>query len=1071
VLRRLARRGRSASRSRLTVLLTLVSAALIVVVGVQAATPAGDDGATSVKKFQRVNPKSISKVKGWKPAFIASNRQSTVILELSGDPVAKRTAEARKQGKDLTKEEKQAIRAELKGRQDAIKGRIQSTGGRVLNQYQDAYNGIGVRIALKDVAALSSLPGVQAVRIGRVYRFDNTAGVKYIGGPQAWQNPGGKTGTGVKIAILDTGVDYTHANFGGPGTVAAFTGNNGTIIEPGTFPTAKVIGGFDFVGDNFDSDSDDPAKLVPHPDPDPLDCNGHGSHVAGTAAGFGVTAAGAKFNGPYNANTLNNPSAFRIGPGVAPDAKILAYRVFGCEGSTDTDTLVAAINRASEEGADVINMSLGSPFGRSDEPDGIAADNVAASGVVVVAAAGNAGPNAYIHDAPGVANRVISAAAIDASSPTFPGANIALQSGTIQAINVNGSTQLPLNAPIKVLRNPDGTVSLGCDPAEYNGTAGMIVVTVRGTCARVARAVFGQKAGSAAVIMINTTADFPPFEGKITENPDTGEKVDVTIPFLGVKGVLGPAATDDGDALVAADGATVSVTATTVTNTGYERITSFSSGGPRNVDSAQKPDIAAPGQSVVSTGVGTGNEAATISGTSMATPMVAGSAALVTQAHPDWSTERIKAALMNTAKDPVPSLNPRTGGSGVVQVNKAVLSKVVMTSGTADSVTGVVSLSYGYEPLSGAYTETKPLTLTNTSNSAERYNLASSGTGSGFTISFSSASVNVPAHGTATVNVTLAAPASAIAALPSVSTSVIGWGGLLSLRGLVTATPTSGGTGIYPLRVPWLVAPRGLSNVTAGPKTPYVKAKGGHTSSVTLTNSGIHSGTADVYSWGINDPNDTSGGEDNFDVRDVGVQELPTEALTGTPDANDKALVFAINTYGRWSNASVTEFDIAIDTKGNSNPEFFVVGIDFGAFTTGTFDGRIASFILDAAGNLIDVWVPEAPMNGSTILLPTLASEIGIDKGKGKFNYQVATFPIVPELPGDITGVGGYKVGDPPVSNGDFLTLNPGESKTLNLFLDRPKIAGTTVRGWLAVSIDDPNGSAQADEIPVEPLP
>jgi hypothetical protein len=274
--------------------------------------------------------------------------------------------------------------------------------------------------------------------------------------------------------------------------------------------------------------------------------------------------------------------------------------------------------------------------------------------------------------------------------------------------------------------------------------------------------------------------------------------------------------------------------------------------------------------------------------------------------------------------------------------------------------------------------------------------------------------------------------------------------------------------------VPWLLAPRGLSNVVAGAKTPYQKGQGStYNSSVTLTNSGIHAGTADLYSWGINDPNDTTGGEDNFDIRDVGVQELPADALTGAPDPSDRSLIFAINTYGRWSNASVTEFDIAIDTKGNSDPEFFVVGVDFGALTTGDFDGRIASFILDAAGNVVDVWVPDAPMNGSTILLPALASELGLARGGAtKMNYQVASFPVVPEnLTGDITSIGKYRAFEPPVSSGDFLSLNPGESKTMNLKLDKGQFAGTTVLGWLVVTLDDPNGAAQAEEIPATPLP
>jgi minor extracellular serine protease Vpr len=1053
-------------------LVGLTLLALAVVVGVQAAaTPIDGESFTSVSRFQRINPQTISKVAGWKPAWIASNRQATVILQMAGDPVAKRVGDARSQGKDLTKAQKDAIRADLKAKQNAIKSQIQAAGGTIVGDYQDAYNGIGVRIALKDVNRLAGLPGVTAVRVGRNFAPDNTAGVQYIGGSEAWTGADGKTGTGVKVAVIDTGLDYLHANFGGPGTKAAFDADNHTIVEPGSFPTAKVIAGTDLVGDNYDSASSDPAQLVRHPDPDPIDCNGHGSHVAGTIAGFGVTDDGNRYPGPYN-SSIYGSNNFRIGPGVAPDAKLMIYRVFGCEGSTDEATLVEAINQAVLEGADVINMSLGSPFGRTEEPSVAASDNAAVAGTVVVTSAGNSGPNGYIVGAPSVANRAISVAAVDASGATFPGADIVLNTGkTIQAINANNGGPLPsANTPIVVLRNSDGTVSLGCNKAEYAVAANAIAVVQRGTCARVARAVFGQQAGAKAVIMINNSSAFPPFEGKITGNPDTGEKFDVTIPFLGVRGVLGPAATQDGDDLILANNA-VSTTAATVPNTGYQTLTSFSSGGPRNVDSAQKPDLAAPGQSVVSTGSGTGNDAATISGTSMAAPMTAGAAALVTQAHPTWDTDSIKAALINTAgKAGGPALNVRVGGAGVVQVQKAVNSKVIATT-----TGGTDTLSFGYEALSGAYNETLKLTLKNTSDSGVSYNLTATGAALGLGISFSPSSLTVPANSSVDVDVNASMSAAAVAALPGMSTFTIGWGGVLTTRGLVLATPTTSGAGIYPLRVPWLLAPRGLSNVTAGARSAYTKApgtEGVYNSSVQMTNNGVHSGTVDLYSWGIHDENDTSGGEDNYDVRDVGIQEQPTEFLTGAADPSDKALIFSINNYGRWSNASVTEFDIAVDTKGNSDPEFFVVGVDFGAVTTGSFDGRIASFIIDTAGNIVDIWVPDAPMNGSTIELPALASELGLTTGSNKLNYQVATFPIVPEgQVGDITSVGSYRVGQPPVSTGDFFSLAPGASQTLNLQLDRGKFAGTSVLGWLAITLDDANGAAQAEEISALPLP
>jgi hypothetical protein len=320
------------------------------------------------------------------------------------------------------------------------------------------------------------------------------------------------------------------------------------------------------------------------------------------------------------------------------------------------------------------------------------------------------------------------------------------------------------------------------------------------------------------------------------------------------------------------------------------------------------------------------------------------------------------------------------------------------------------------------------------------------------------------------VTATLTISAAQAAALPQSTIFATGYAGV-TLRGFVTATPTTSGAGIYPLRVPYLVAPRGLSNVTASAKTPYQQVQGSvYRSTVNLTNSGIHVTDADVYSWGIEDAQDTPIGERSADVRSVGVQELPGEALGGT--ASDRSLVFAVNVFGRWSNASTNEFDIAVDTKGNSDPEFFVVGVDIGAVTTGSFDGRFGSFTFDAkTGDLVNVFTADAPMNGSTMLLPALASDLGLTTGSTKMNYQVATFPIVPEGVGDITSVGSYRVFDPPVSSGDFITLKPGETKPLTLQLDRGKFAGTTVLGWLVVALDDANGAAQAEQISALPLP
>lgn len=1074
-------RTRGSARARLLAALTTgVALTAVLTLGVQGAVA---QEAPTLEPFSRIDP-SLVQGTGWQPAALAGDRQVTVILKLRGESVGERAAQARRQGRDLSKAERDALRAQLKAQQDALRDDIQGAGGRVLFDYQDAYNGVAVSTPLRGLATLAALSGVERVFPSRTFERENAPGVQYIEANDGWADLG-LTGDGVKVAILDTGVDYFHANFGGSGDPADFENDNGEIVEPGSFPTEKVVAGTDLVGDDYNASV--PANATPQPDPDPKDCNGHGSHVAGSAAGFGVLADGSTYGGPYDGTTYTND--FRIGPGVAPEADVIAVRVFGCAGSTSEAVLVAALEYAFEQGADVVNMSLGSPFGRDDEPSTQASNTIAENGTVVVASAGNNGAGAYITGAPAVASRAISVAAMDASSPTFPGATVALSTGpSIVALNANGAA-LPGGAlPVAVLRTsyPNGPVSLGCSPSDYasfpGGVAGKLVVTVRGVCARVARAVYGQQAGAAAVAMINTDAGYPPFEGEITSNPDTGEQFTVTIPFLGIRGVLGSAPTDDGDNLVAADGGTATLTPTTVPNLGYQRFAGFTSGGPANVDSDAKPDVTAPGVSVLSTAVGTGDRGARSSGTSMASPMTAGVAALVTEAHPTWSTEAIKGAIVGTADATAAkilptganSYNVRRGGSGVVDARKAVDTVAYATTSN-----GTAALNFGYEPKNAAYSETLPLTLHNTSGSSITYNLSTQliplapplGT-LGADVTFSANPVTVPAGGSTTVQVTLSLDASEVAGLPGATAS--NFGGLAHIvQGAVVATPTTTGTGVYPLRVSLVAVPRGLSNVAAGTKSSYTRGPGGVlAATIPLSNNGIHAGNADVYAWSIEDGNDVAGPADEpMDIRAAGVKVLPGTALTGG-QPEDRALFFAVNAHGFWSNPSVNEIDIAIDLQNDGRPEYFVVGVDLGAVFAGSFSGQFASFIFNAnTGTLVNAWVAQAPMNGSTVVLPTLASDIGLtETGQKTFRYSVAGFSIIPGALVDTTAVGEFRPFDPPVSQGQLMTLAPGASAMLQVSVDRGKFGDAPQLGWMIVTHDDANGAAQADLVPIGSL-
>ena len=578
-----------------------------------------------------------------------------VILQLAGAPVATLRSTA---DHTLTTAEAASARKPLAAAQTTLVPRIDALGGRVIGTMVDAYDGIQVLASGKTVTRLAALPGVIAVHPVTTFARENVNSVPYVRGPAAWA--AGETGTGETIGIIDTGIDFYHADFGGSGSVADFNYGeahdttvpakdaDGTTVA---FPSAKVTGGYDLAGDAYDADV--PADATPAPDGNPLDCgpadggDGHGTHTAGTAAGFGVLSNGTQFSGPYDGNTETSHT-FLVGPGIAPQATIREYRVFGCVGSSALVTL--GIDRAVADGVDVISMSLGTAYGTAstDDPTVAAVDNAAAAGIVVVAASGNDGPNAYLTSTPASAAGAISVAALD---------------GLL-----------------------DGT---------------------------------------------------------------------------------------------------------------YQHLADFSSVGPRSGDSGQKPDITAPGVGVVSAGVGTGTGSADFSGTSMATPLVAGAAALTLEAHPGWTDPSTRAGLARAALISTADVNedahgarefdPFRIGAGVVDAGAAAAATALLT--TSD---GTDELAFGYQPLAGAWTATKTFTVRNDGAASETYDVRQTsvqpgGLGLVVTLNDGNPTVTVPAGGSAAIHVQLSLSATDAAALPTVDTG--GSGTMLHISGHVVLDP------------------------------------------------------------------------------------------------------------------------------------------------------------------------------------------------------------------------------------------------------------------------------------------
>ena len=616
----------------------------------------------------------------------------------------------------------------------AFRRAAQSAGVRFTERrsFDVLFNGFSVEVDARDRAKLAELPGVKAiypVEVVQAPRPDPAGGgaapdmatALAMTGADRVQSLLGFTGTGIKVAVMDTGIDLDHPDFGG-------TGVNGTTPLP-NHPRIKY--GYDFVGDAFNADSTSPAyNPVPAPDDNPDDCGGHGTHVAGIVGANGAVK------------------------GVAPDVTFGAYRIFGCDGSTTADIMIAAMERALADGMHVLNMSIGSAFQWPQYPTAVAATRLVNKGMVVVASIGNSGANGiYSAGAPGLGEKVIGTASFDNTSVTLTTFSVSPDNTAIGYSAMTGSVAAPTSGSLPMSRTGTATSAAdACSALPAGSLTGTAALIRRGTCSFAIKAQNAQAAGAAAVVIYNNSAGR--FAGTIAGSG-------VTIPTVQVSDAEGVLI--DGRLAAGAVTMTWQSSIGSFANATGNLISSFSSYG-LSPDLSLKPDIGAPGGLIYSTYPLEAGAYATLSGTSMSSPHVAGAAALLLQAQPKTPAQAMRGILQSSA-DPKPWWgNPALGfldnvhrqGAGMLDIDDAILAttrvdpaKIAAGEGEAGPVTRTV-------------------TIENKSASTVTYNLSSvnalsTGANSftpGFStsnasVAFSAGSVVVPAKGSATVDVTI----------------------------------------------------------------------------------------------------------------------------------------------------------------------------------------------------------------------------------------------------------------------------------------------------------------------------
>lgn len=579
----------------------------------------------------------------------------------------------------------------LAARHDALLGA--AGGGRKLYSYGVVFNGFAADLSPAQAAALAKTPGVLAVEKDVAHRLATSVTPSFLGltGPSGFWSRTGATGEGVIIGVIDTGIWPEHPSFsdrvdgnGNPSTDGKLAyqqipGWHGRCVPGEAFNAShcnqKLIGARWFNaarGGNAGIDAQFPADFN-----SPRDFDSHGTHVAATAAGNANVAVTGT---PTTAESLTASVS-----GIAPRARVAVYKAIWDAHGFRTD-LIAAIDQAVADGVDVINYSIGGfgGFGSTNFANSIdsAFLRAAEAGVFASAAAGNEGPAAstIANIAPwvttvaaGTHNREARGTLTTGLGQVFKGRSAPASLTAKPLVNAS-AVGLPGADPAALgycFGAADGAIVL--DPAKV---AGKIVVCDRGVSSRINKSLAVKQAGGVGMVLVNTQRD--------TLQADLHSVPTVHL-FESERAAV--------KAYAANAGATASIHGELVFDAASPFTAYFSSRGPLIPGNGDilKPDITAPGLEILAAVPPDPRDGANFlvkSGTSMATPHVAGLAALLRQLHPSWSPMAIKSALMTSASDVLDSTTEAERifrqGAGHMRPNLAINPGVVFDTGIDD---------------------------------------------------------------------------------------------------------------------------------------------------------------------------------------------------------------------------------------------------------------------------------------------------------------------------------------------------------------------------------------------------